>query len=179
MPANQIMVVDDEVGIRELLFEILRDEGYGVRLAENAQTARSLRKEMRPDLVLLDIWMPDTDGVTLLKEWASTGMLTMPVIWNIGTTASVTFFSWLPPRPTAPGSSPPCPGSSVIVTSRSTIGCGVAFGNAQPENPLMVKNFEVAPGSGRVLTLGIAGTFLECTANRMPLLLCRTDCAAV
>ena len=70
MSANQIMVVDDEVGIRELLFEILRDEGYGVRLAENAQTARNLRREMRPDLVLLDIWMPDTDGITLLKEWA-------------------------------------------------------------------------------------------------------------
>ena len=79
MPANQILVVDDEVGIRELLFEILRDEGYGVRLAENAQTARSARKEMRPDLVLLDIWMPDTDGITLLKEWAGSGLLTMPV----------------------------------------------------------------------------------------------------
>src|SRR5437667_231607 len=73
MSANQILVVDDEVGIRELLFEILRDEGYGVRLAENAQTARSARKEMRPDLVLLDIWMPDTDGITLLKEWAGSG----------------------------------------------------------------------------------------------------------
>src|SRR6186713_2662719 len=84
MPANQILVVDDEVGIRELLFEILRDEGYGVRLAENAQTARSARKEMRPDLVLLDIWMPDTDGITLLKEWASGGLLTMPVVMMSG-----------------------------------------------------------------------------------------------
>ena len=55
----------------------------------------------------------------------------------------------------------------------------VAFGKAQPENPLTVKNFEVAPCSGNVLTSGIAGTFLECTANRVPLLLCRTDCAAV
>src|SRR5205814_8963812 len=78
MPANQILVVDDEVGIRELLFEILRDEGYGVRLAENAQTARSARKEMRPDLVLLHIWMPDTDGITLLKKWVGSGLLTMP-----------------------------------------------------------------------------------------------------
>jgi two-component system, NtrC family, nitrogen regulation response regulator NtrX len=84
MSANQIMVVDDEVGIRELLFEILRDEGYGVRLAENAQSARSLRKEMRPDLVLLDIWMPDTDGITLLKEWAGSGLLTMPVVMMSG-----------------------------------------------------------------------------------------------
>ncbi|HXZ49674.1 MAG TPA: sigma-54 dependent transcriptional regulator [Usitatibacter sp.] len=84
MSANQILVVDDEVGIRELLFEILRDEGYGVRLAENAQTARSARKEMRPDLVLLDIWMPDTDGITLLKEWAGSGQLTMPVVMMSG-----------------------------------------------------------------------------------------------
>src|SRR3954470_5933653 len=84
MSANQILVVDDEVGIRELLFEILRDEGYGVRLAENAQTARSARKEMRPDLVLLDIWMPDTDGITLLKEWASSGQLTMPGVMMSG-----------------------------------------------------------------------------------------------
>src|SRR5258708_48273 len=84
MAANQSLVVDDEVGIRELLFEILRDEGYGVRLAENAQTARSARKEMRPDLVLLDIWMPDTDGITLLKEWAGSGLLTMPVVMMSG-----------------------------------------------------------------------------------------------
>jgi DNA-binding NtrC family response regulator len=84
MSANQILVVDDEVGIRELLFEILRDEGYGVRLAENAQTARAARKEMRPDLVLLDIWMPDIDGITLLKEWATSGQLTMPVVMMSG-----------------------------------------------------------------------------------------------
>ena len=81
---KEILIVDDEVGIRELLFEILRDEGYGVRLAENAQTARSARKEMRPDLVLLDIWMPDTDGITLLKEWAGSGLLTMPVVMMSG-----------------------------------------------------------------------------------------------
>ena len=81
---NQILVVDDEVGIRELLSEILRDEGYQVRLAENAQEARSARSRTRPDLVLLDIWMPDTDGITLLKEWASTGQLTMPVVMMSG-----------------------------------------------------------------------------------------------
>ena len=84
MSANQILVVDDEVGIRELLFEILRDEGYGVRLAENAATARAARKEIRPDLVLLDIWMPDTDGISLLKEWAGSGLLTMPVVMMSG-----------------------------------------------------------------------------------------------
>jgi DNA-binding NtrC family response regulator len=81
---SQILVVDDEVGIRELLSEILRDEGHQVRLAENAQEARQLRTRARPDLVLLDIWMPDTDGVTLLKEWAATGQLTMPVVMMSG-----------------------------------------------------------------------------------------------
>ena len=79
-----ILVVDDELGIRDLLSEILNDEGHTVELAENAAQARGLRSQMRPDLVLLDIWMPDTDGVTLLKEWASTGMLTMPVIMMSG-----------------------------------------------------------------------------------------------
>lgn len=79
-----ILVVDDEMGIRELLSEILGDEGHVVQLAENAQQAREARVESRPDLVLLDIWMPDTDGVTLLKEWHRDGMLTMPVIMMSG-----------------------------------------------------------------------------------------------
>jgi two-component system, NtrC family, nitrogen regulation response regulator NtrX len=81
---QQILVVDDEIGIRELLSEILRDEGYQVRLAENAGRARAQRNQERPDLVLLDIWMPDTDGITLLKEWASSGLLTMPVVMMSG-----------------------------------------------------------------------------------------------
>lgn len=80
----QILVVDDEVGIRELLSEILRDEGYDVKLAENAAAARSARRAQRPDLVLLDIWMPDTDGITLLKEWSASGQLNMPVIMMSG-----------------------------------------------------------------------------------------------
>ncbi|ARU06495.1 two-component system response regulator [Comamonas serinivorans] len=79
-----ILVVDDELGIRDLLSEILNDEGHHVDLAENAAEARALRNASRPDLVLLDIWMPDTDGVTLLKEWASTGQLDMPVIMMSG-----------------------------------------------------------------------------------------------
>ena len=79
-----ILVVDDEHGIRDLLSEILNDEGHAVELAENAAQARAARVRERPDLVLLDIWMPDTDGVTLLKEWASTGLLTMPVIMMSG-----------------------------------------------------------------------------------------------
>ena len=79
-----ILVVDDELGIRDLLSEILNDEGHTVELAENAAEARAARQRVRPDLVLLDIWMPDTDGVTLLKEWRGTGLLTMPVIMMSG-----------------------------------------------------------------------------------------------
>ncbi|HEY9097879.1 MAG TPA: sigma-54 dependent transcriptional regulator [Thiobacillus sp.] len=82
--SGHILVVDDEVGIRELLSEILTDEGYDVHLAENAEAARAFRLQRRPDLVLLDIWMPDTDGVTLLKEWAGGGQLTMPVVMMSG-----------------------------------------------------------------------------------------------
>jgi two-component system, NtrC family, nitrogen regulation response regulator NtrX len=81
---SQILVVDDEIGIRELLSEILADEGHTVRLAENAARARALRGAARPDLVLLDIWMPDADGITLLKEWAANGQLTMPVVMMSG-----------------------------------------------------------------------------------------------
>ena len=79
-----ILVVDDELGIRDLLSEILNDEGHTVELAENAAQAREARQRMRPDLVLLDIWMPDTDGVTLLKEWSTGGLLNMPVIMMSG-----------------------------------------------------------------------------------------------
>ena len=79
-----ILVVDDEMGIRELLNEILTDEGHTVYAAESAVQARTIREQMRPDLVLLDIWMPDTDGITLLKEWSNTGQLTMPVVMMSG-----------------------------------------------------------------------------------------------
>lgn len=79
-----ILVVDDELGIRDLLSEILNDEGHNIELAENAAQARAARARARPDLVLLDIWMPDTDGVSLLKEWSSAGVLTMPVIMMSG-----------------------------------------------------------------------------------------------
>jgi DNA-binding NtrC family response regulator len=87
MTTNQpceILIVDDEAGIRELLSEILIDEGYRVVLAENAREARTFRQRQEPALVLLDIWMPDTDGVTLLREWASAELLTMPVIMMSG-----------------------------------------------------------------------------------------------
>ena len=80
----QILVVDDEMGIRELLSEILTDEGHSVTLAENAAAARRVRAEKRPDLVLLNIWMPDTDGISLLKEWSAANLLTMPVVMMSG-----------------------------------------------------------------------------------------------
>jgi DNA-binding NtrC family response regulator len=79
-----ILVVDDELGIRGLLSEILSDEGHTVELAENAAQARAARERRRPDLVLLDIWMPDVDGITLLKEWGAGALLNMPVIMMSG-----------------------------------------------------------------------------------------------
>lgn len=84
MESKRILVVDDEVGIRELLSEILFDEGYQVHMAENAEQARTFRNEHEPDLVLLDIWMPDVDGITLLKEWVEQDLLTMPVVMMSG-----------------------------------------------------------------------------------------------
>jgi len=79
-----ILVVDDEPDIRNLLQEILEDEGYEVSIADNGEAARIAHRERRPDLVLLDIWMPDVDGITLLKEWSEEGSLPMPVIMMSG-----------------------------------------------------------------------------------------------
>ena len=84
MATKRILVVDDEIGIRELLRDILQDEGYHVQLAENAAAARAIRLHERPDIVLLDIWMPDCDGISLLKEWGNSGLLTMPVVMMSG-----------------------------------------------------------------------------------------------
>ncbi len=84
-PSPYILVVDDEPDIRNLLQEILEDEGYEVSVAENGEAARHAHRDRRPDLVLLDIWMPDVDGITLLKEWAEEGTgLPMPVIMMSG-----------------------------------------------------------------------------------------------
>ncbi len=84
MSAKEILVVDDEIGIRELLSEILFDEGYHVVVAENVAQARDFRQRQAPDLVLLDIWMPGADGISLLKEWVEQDLLTMPVIMMSG-----------------------------------------------------------------------------------------------
>ncbi len=83
MSSPQILVVDDETDIRSLLQEILKDEGYEVRGAADAVEARAAREALTPDLVLLDIWMPDTDGITLLREWARDG-LRFPVVMMSG-----------------------------------------------------------------------------------------------
>jgi len=81
---QRILVVDDETDIRNLLQEILEDEGYHVQIAEDGNTARSVIENEQVDLILLDIWMPDVDGITLLKEWAGNGQLPMPVIMMSG-----------------------------------------------------------------------------------------------
>jgi DNA-binding NtrC family response regulator len=83
-PPPRLLVVDDEPDIRRLVSEILEDEGYQVAMAENASVARELKKSTRPDLILLDIWMPDTDGITLLREWVSEDPALCPVIMMSG-----------------------------------------------------------------------------------------------
>jgi DNA-binding NtrC family response regulator len=80
MPQAQILVVDDEPDIRHLVSEILADEGYSVNVAQDGESARTAYINSKPDLVLLDIWMPDIDGITLLKEWSSAGSLACPVV---------------------------------------------------------------------------------------------------
>ena len=84
MNNGNILVVDDESEICSLIKEILEDEGYKVTIAENAGQARSEKTEFKPDLILLDIWMPDTDGITLLKEWNQSGQTLPPVIMMSG-----------------------------------------------------------------------------------------------
>jgi DNA-binding NtrC family response regulator len=84
MTASRILVVDDEADIRGLLKEILSEEGYDVEIAADASQARSSRAAQVPDLVLLDIWMPDTDGITLLREWSVTDGYDCPVVMMSG-----------------------------------------------------------------------------------------------
>jgi len=84
MNKPHILVIDDEPDIRSLICDILEDEDYQVSTAESASVAQKSRHECRHDLILLDIWMPDTDGITLLKEWANTGDLSCPVIMMSG-----------------------------------------------------------------------------------------------
>ena len=80
MTSSQVLVVDDEADIRALIQDILSDEGYAVTAAADASEARDARVDNKFDLILLDIWMPDTDGITLLREWSDAGDLTCPVV---------------------------------------------------------------------------------------------------
>ncbi|MEE8118790.1 MAG: sigma-54 dependent transcriptional regulator [Gammaproteobacteria bacterium] len=84
MTSPRILVVDDEADIRELVQEILAEEGYDVSVAEDGNAARIARNKSNPDLVLLDIWMPDTDGISLLREWSRDGTATCPVVMMSG-----------------------------------------------------------------------------------------------
>jgi len=79
-----VLVVDDERDIRELVREILEDEGYEVSMAEDAAQARQARRLRRPDLILMDVWLPDTDGLSLLREWSQQGGVDAPVIMISG-----------------------------------------------------------------------------------------------
>ena len=84
MTSQYILVVDDEPDIRQLVSEILEDEGYDVAVADSAENAKEQRKKRRPDLVLLDIWMPGEDGISLLKGWQESGSLCCPVVMMSG-----------------------------------------------------------------------------------------------
>jgi DNA-binding NtrC family response regulator len=84
MTGQHILVVDDEPDIRALVRDILEDEGYSVITAENGEDARKARRLRRPDLILLDIWMEDVDGITLLREWSESGDLPCPVVMMSG-----------------------------------------------------------------------------------------------
>jgi len=84
MTSRHILVVDDEPDIRDLVRDILEDEGYTVTTAEGGEAARKARRARRPDLILLDIWMEDVDGITLLREWSESGDLPCPVVMMSG-----------------------------------------------------------------------------------------------
>jgi DNA-binding NtrC family response regulator len=84
MTSRHILVVDDEPDIRSLVQEVLEDEGYSVATADGGEAARKARRLRRPDLILLDIWMEDIDGISLLREWSETGGLTCPVVMMSG-----------------------------------------------------------------------------------------------
>ncbi|MCC6302272.1 MAG: sigma-54-dependent Fis family transcriptional regulator [Gammaproteobacteria bacterium] len=84
MMKSHVLVIDDERDIRELVREILEDEGYEVSVAEDAAQARQARRQRRPDLILMDVWLPDTDGLSLLREWSQQGGVDAPVIMISG-----------------------------------------------------------------------------------------------
>ena len=80
----KLLIVDDEKDIRDSLKDILIDEGYEIYLAANALEAKKIKLSQTIDLILLDIWMPDIDGLSLLKEWVSKNEINCPVIMMSG-----------------------------------------------------------------------------------------------
>ena len=84
MTKAKILIIDDEEDIRESLTDILKDEGYEIIVAENALKAKEIKSKFRFDLILLDIWMPDCDGISLLKQWAKDKEINCPVIMMSG-----------------------------------------------------------------------------------------------
>ena len=84
MKKAKILIVDDEADIRESLNEILVDEGYKVYIAKNSEEANKIQKAESLDLILLDIWMPDCDGISLLKDWKKSNNLKCPVVMMSG-----------------------------------------------------------------------------------------------
>ncbi len=84
MSQADILIVDDEPDIRELISDILADEDYHVRTAVDGHDALNQIKQRRPDLVLLDIWMPELDGISLLKKWHKNGDMPFAVVMMSG-----------------------------------------------------------------------------------------------
>jgi two-component system nitrogen regulation response regulator NtrX len=80
----KLLIIDDEKDIRDSLKDILIDEGYEIHLAENALEAKKIKLSQTFNLILLDIWMPDIDGLSLLKEWASNNEINCPVVMMSG-----------------------------------------------------------------------------------------------
>ncbi len=84
MSQSHILIVDDEPDIRNLISEILTDEGYQVSVADGGKNANQQLQEISPDLVLLDIWMPDIDGISLLKSWNQSHSMPFSVVMMSG-----------------------------------------------------------------------------------------------
>ncbi len=158
---SEILVVDDEPGIRDLLKEILEDEGYEVRLAENGEQARAARHTKAPDMVLLDIWMPDVDGLSLLKEWVSDELLTMPVVMMSGhgtihTAVEATrlgAFDFL---------EKPVPYKKLLATVEKAL-------NSRPMRPVQLATLD-ALGSGELIR-GLAQRLRQAAQTQAPILL--------
>jgi len=137
--SSHVLVVDDEVDIRALIKDILTDEGYGVTVAADAEEARKARADQEFDLILLDIWMPDTDGITLLREWSDSGDLKCPVVIMSGhgtgdSTGRIRFCRKAPVvgKTVAHRRSGPGVGKQTVLGGARVIAIAIGAGGAQP-----------------------------------------------